>query len=217
MRRFACAAVLVLAACQGPDSEINPSVVQWMDWPAEVRAAQPFAVRLIVTQPCVARGFRDGLSADESAITFAPYFLEVNEEVLCVAPLNLTIGALDTTVMTPGLAATFARTYEVRAAAYVHAPASLMSLPIRTFGQVVVRLEDPGTARRNGAGFASVLFDNAGCRRLYPTGLYQPEDLVPLADQEQGPVSVGFVRGYFEDAPAPVCGETRVFHLVGEN
>ncbi len=29
--------------------------------------------------------------------------------------------------------------------------------------------------------------------------------------------SLGFVSGYIHDAPAPVCGETRVFHLVSRN
>ena len=219
MRRLVFAlSFIVFAACES-ETAINPATVHWMDWPAEVASGQPFLVRMLVSRPCVAHGFREGVSADESAVTFAPYFLEVNNEVLCLQAANLTIGALDTTGRAPGLSASFPRSYEIRGAADVYAGLGSLAaaLPIRTFGHVVVRPENPDGARRNAAGRASVLFDNEGCRRLYPMGVYLPEDFAPLADQNADPVSYGFVRGYFADAPAPVCGESRVFHLVSVN
>ena len=137
---FVVSCVALLASCQEPDSRIGSVMVQWMDWPAEVPARQPFTVRMIVGQPCAATGFRDGSSADQSAVTFEPYFLEVREDVLCVQRFDIAIGALDTAGRAPGLPAEFTSTYEMRAAASVAAPPALgsVALPIRTFGSVGV-------------------------------------------------------------------------------
>jgi len=222
MRRamFVVSCVALLAACQEPDSRIGSVMVQWMDWPAEVLASQPFTVRMIVSQPCAANGFRDGGSADQSAVTFEPYFLDVNEDVLCARQnsFEIAIGALDTAGLAPGLPADVARTYEMRAATWepVVQANGLGSLPVRTFGEVTVRPSGVDAVRRNAAGLASVETDDLGCVRIRPFWVGEPEDLVPL-DNQASPVFSAFVRGYYYDAAAPVCGETRVFRLVSVN
>ncbi|MGH7607636.1 MAG: hypothetical protein ACREME_09865 [Gemmatimonadales bacterium] len=221
---FAPVVLAVLVACQEPDSRIGHVIVQWMDWPAEVPASQPFAVRMIVTQPCAATGFREGSSADQSAVTFEPYFLDVSEEVLCarLQTFRIAIGALDTVGRAPGLRAEFTRTYEMRAAASVAVPqpGSLVGLPVRTFGDVTaigggLYVLDP--SRRNAGGFASVARDTLDCIRIRPLWAFPPEDDVPLDDQGVSPSATGFMRGQYYEADAPVCGETRVFHLVSVN
>lgn len=221
---FVALSLASLAACE-PDNQITPVIVQWMDWPTDVPAGQAFTVRMVVAQPCAASGFRDGTTADHSAVTFVPYFLEVREDVLCIARVsmvNIAIGALDTVGNAPGLAAAFSRTYEMRAAAPVYAGPMLLAtaLPIRTFGQVTARGEvwiyDP--TRRNAGGFASAVTDELGCVRIRPVWTFQPGDAVPLDNQDDpATVSGAFVRGYYYTVPEAVCGETRVFHLVSVN
>src|SRR5882762_9692641 len=65
-----------ICACSEPDTQAVPAVVQWMDWPAEVLSITPFTVRLVVWQQgCGFGAFRPGVSADQSAVTFTPFFL----------------------------------------------------------------------------------------------------------------------------------------------
>src|SRR6267378_2606890 len=126
----------VLAACSESNSRIDPVTVQWMDWPAEVNAAQPFRTRLVVLAVCALNPrFHPGAHADQS--------------------------------------------------------------------------------RRNAAGTVSLVTDNGGCVRVRPGGLYNPAAALVLEDQaDTVGLSYTFVRGYIYDAAAPVCGETRVFHLT---
>ncbi len=74
-----------LAACES-DLKVVPSTVQWMEWPAEVPVAEPFTVRLLVSRPgCYQGVYKPGITADQSAVTFAPYFLVKNTTpILCL-------------------------------------------------------------------------------------------------------------------------------------
>ncbi|MDP3910335.1 MAG: hypothetical protein Q8Q14_08070 [Gemmatimonadales bacterium] len=220
---FAALCLVPLAACE-PDAEINPTPVQWMEWPAEVVVATPFAVRLLVMQSCAATGFRPGASANESAVTFAPYFLETRSDVLCLQATELSLsiapGALDTVGTAPGLPADFPRTFEMRATADVFAApaAGAAALPVRTFGEVTVRLAAPDPSRRNAAGRVSLVVESPGCVRIRPYGAYQPEPSYVLDEPaDTAGVSGAFVRGYLYEPAAPLCGEARVFHLVSRN
>ena len=77
---FATSCLGLLAACE-PSAKVDPVTVQWMDWPAEVKAGQPFRTRLVVWNVCALNPqFRAGASANQSAVTFAPYFLIDNHE-----------------------------------------------------------------------------------------------------------------------------------------
>lgn len=220
---FATVCFAALGACES-DTEIGPVTVQWMDWPAEVAAGTPFAVRLVVFQPCAWTGFRAGLAVDQSAVTFAPYFLDVRQDVLCALrtppAYGLVVGALDTVETTPGLAADFPRTYEVRAAASVYAgtAGALSSLPVRTFGQVIVRPSAPDPARRNAAGIVLTEVDTLGCLRIRPLGAYRPGTALVLENlTDTASLSGVFVRGYIYEPATPLCGEPRVFHLLTRN
>lgn len=214
--------VVMLAACE-PDNEVSPATVEWMEWPAEVSAATPFPVRLLVQRPgCHPSVFRLGISADESAVTFAPYFLITSQEIICLPEalvLDVYPGAFDTVGTAPGLAASFARTFEMRAAAQVYAPPApgAADLPIRTYGEVTVRLTSPDSSRRNAAGIASKVIDNLGCVRLQPSGMFGQGSLVLEDQADTSNLSYAFVSGYIYEAAAPVCGQTRVFHLLPRN
>ena len=216
--------VAMVTACE-PNTEVSPAQVSWMEWPAEVSAATPFLVRLLVPRPgCYQNVFKLGISADESAVTFTPYFLITSHEIICVPEAGqLDVYpqlAIDTVGTAPGLAASFARTFEMRAAAQVYAPPApgVADLPVRMYGEVTVRLTGPDTSRRNGAGIVSKVIDNSGCVRLQPYGTWGPGLGLVLEDQaDTSSFSYAFVRGYIYEAPTPVCGETRVFHLVSRN
>lgn len=217
---FVAVSLVLLAACQEPESRIGTTVVHWMDWPAEVAAGQPFTVRMIVTRPCAAGEFRDGSSADQSAVTFAPYFLDVRDDVLCARTLqsvDLVVGGLDTIGRAPALPAEFSRSYEMRGSAYVAVPdaRSLADLPVRTFGEVVVRTANLDASRRNAGGDATIAADELGCLRIHPLMTFGLPG-TPLADQAST-VPGGFVRGFYADAAEPMCGESRVFHVVSVN
>ena len=218
--------VAALAACES-DLELQSGVVQWMEWPAEVVTAKPFPVRLLVPFPaCYHWVFKPGVSADQSAVTFAPYFLVRKAAPVCpptVADVTIALPypTLDTVGTAPGLAVTTARTFEMRgsAAVYLASPSpSAGGTPVRTFGDVVVRLSNPDTSRRNAAGLVFWRVDNTGCVRIRPLAYVDGGLGFVLEDQaDTVGLMYAFARGYFHDAATPVCGQTRVFHLLSRN
>ena len=226
MRVLYCVSLCaVLAAC-GSDVSIAPVTLQWMEWPAEVVAAKPFPLRLIVipVAVCQRRVFRAGISADQSAVTVAPYYLVEGAPTVCppvesaASPfLPVPFFVLDTTTLAPALATSAARTFDIRGAADVmsNAPAA-NDLPQRTFGQVTVRPSNPDTTRRNAAGIAILVRDTLGCAMVQPYRFFPSAYMLENQADTAG-VSYAFVRGYLHDAAAPVCGRTRVFHLVSRN
>jgi hypothetical protein len=213
----------VLAACES-GVDVAPAVVQWMEWPAEVPVATPFSVRLLVPRVSCRQGtFRSSVAVDQSAVTFAPYFL-LRGPAYCpptVQAIDLPYFALDTVGTAPGLDASYARTFEMRASTSVYAPTPSPSTgdqPVRTFGDVTVRLSNPDGSRRNAAGFATTFVDNAGCVRVLPARPSGADAGWVLEDQaDTMGLTYAFVRGYIHEAATPVCGQTRVFHLVSRN
>ncbi len=219
---FATICLGLLAACE-PDAKIDPVTVQWMDWPAEVNAGQPFRTRLVVWGVCALNPrFRAGASADQSAVTFAPYFLVGNDQIACLTertPALLALIAIDTAGTAPGLAAASARTYEMRAStvAFAFNAEGAQALPVGTYGKVTVRPTGADPSRRDAAGYVTPETDALGCVRIRPSGLYSPGAALVLEDQaDTVGLSFAFVSGYIYNAAAPVCGETKVFHLVSK-
>ena len=190
----------VLVACE-PDMQVTATNVGWMEWPAEVAQATRFPVRLRGGDnlPCVRRELVIAPKVDSSLVTFEPYFFYRASEQPCNALASLVAVYWDTTVNAPGLSAAYSG-YEMRAS----------SGDIRTFGEVLVGTVSTG--RTNASGGASVERDTNGCTRVKPGGLSTGYVL------ENPPDTVSqwfaFVQGYLYDATTPVCGESRVFHLV---
>jgi len=209
----------LLTACE-PNATIDPVTVQWMDWPAEVNAGQPFRTRLVVWSVCALNPqFRAGASADQSAVTFAPYFLVANDQIECLTERTrefLALIAIDTAGTAPGLVALSARSYEMRAPTLAFTlSAGGQNLSVSKFGVVVVRPSGADTSRRNAAGYVNVERDSLSCARVRPMGLYAPHAALVLEDQaDTAGLSAAFVNGYLHTATVPVCGETRVFHRV---
>src|SRR5438445_12175123 len=150
----------LLAACE-PNAKIDPVTVQWMDWPAEVNAGQPFRTRLVVWGVCAINPqFRAGASADEASVTFAPYFLVGNDRIECLTARTralLALIAIDTAGTAPGLATLSARSYEMRAPTLAFAfSAGAQHLALRKFGEVVVRRSGADASRRNAGGYANI-------------------------------------------------------------
>ena len=219
MRPAAFALCIVSLAACSDSTQIKPVTVQWMDWPWQVAAGQPFRARLVVWGVCAQNPrFRSGATADQSAVTFAPYFIIEKDQGVCVASIfqPIAIIGIDTAGMAPGLQASSA--YEMRAASFAPTMGlAQSSIPNRTFGQVSVALpfELIVVGRRNAAGFVTKEIDNAGCVRIRPTGLYQPDAALVLENPvDTAGLSGRFVRGYIYEPAAPMCGDTRVFHLV---
>ncbi len=223
MRRASFVILFAAALACEPDTHVTPVMVQWMDWPADVAADTPFRTRLVVFGVCaVSPTFRPGATADVSAVTFAPYFLGEQGDILC-ANLRSTelflITAIDTAGMAPGLSADFPRTYEMRATSSVYARSNLLdAAPVRTFGDVTVRPPSPVVdppARRNAAGFVGLETDSLGCARIRPLALYTPGAAIVLENPvDTAALSGSFVRGYIHGVDPQVCGERTVFHLV---
>lgn len=224
---FATLCIGFLAACDS-DLDVQPAMVQWMEWPAEVTAATPFSVRLVMPFPACHRWvFKPAVSSDQSAVTFAPFFLVERGDPVCLpAPAEVGVFplpflALDTVSMAPGLATTVARTFEMRGSAAVYAPTPTPGAgdsPVRTFGAVTVRLSNPDTSRRNAGGLVTMWVDDAGCVRILPGASPPAPPSLVLEDQSDTTgLNYAFVRGYIHDATTPVCGQTRVFKLVSRN
>ena len=211
-----------IAACKSDSGNtVQPVTVQWMEWPAEVAAGEPFRTRLIVWGVCAINPrFESGPSADESAVTFEPYFVLSGDPVYCLARQSaelLVAYSIDTAGMAPALSPEFPRAYEMRASASTYLVAARSDgLPVRTFGSVAVRPE-PSSTNHNAAGYVSVGVDTLGCVRVLPGWTYPPERgiVIDNADDTVGIAGV-FVRGYIYDLTVPKCGETRVFHLMSK-
>ncbi len=218
---FAAIALGLLVACDEPSGKVDPVSVQWMDWPAEVNAGQPFRTRLVVWGVCALNPrFHSGTYADQSAVTFEPYYVVDRDPIFCadLREATLLVVALDTAGTAPGLAGPASRTYEMRAGAEVLFASAAQSIPVRRFGDVTVRPTGADPSQRNGGGAVYLQVDSLGCARLAPLGLYNPNSALVLEDQaDTAELSGAFVTGYTHDAAAPVCGETRVFHVVTRN
>ncbi len=218
---FAAIALGLAVACDEPNGKVDPVSVQWMDWPAEVNAGQSFRTRLVVWGVCAINPrFHSGTHADQSAVTFEPYYVVDNDQIFCAGlrEATLLVSALDTAGTAPGLAAPASRSYEMRAGAEVFFATAAQSIPVRRFGDVTVRPTGADPAQRNGGGTVYLQVDSLGCARLSPLGLYSPNSALVLEDQaDTAGLSAKFVTGYTHDAAAPVCGETRVFHVVTRN
>jgi len=220
MRPISSVALLAFAAACEPGPDVIRTGVLWMDWPSQVVASNTFPVRLVVQRPCaLVEAFKPDARADESAVTFTPYFLGDPHGGGCVAlqTVDLSVGPanLDTTSLAPGLAGDFARTYEMRGAtgwsdAWVE----------RTFGDVAVysQVPLPTAPVRNAGGRVLMQVDTLGCVRIRPGGLYGPGTAMVLENPtDTVGLSGAFVRGYIHYPAAPVCGEAQVFHLVSRN
>ena len=214
-----------IAACKSDaGDQVQPVTVQWMEWPAEVAAGQPFRTRLIVWGVCAVNPrFQAGPSADLSAVTFEPYFLLSGDPVYCLAaqPVERLVAiSIDTAGMAPALSPELARAYEMRASAsmYVGTERAIATLPVRTFGSVTVRPGGSNSTNHNAAGYVAVGVDTLGCVRVLPAWTYGPGRgiVIDNADDTVG-IAGAFVRGYIYDLTVPKCGETRAFHLVAVN
>jgi hypothetical protein len=220
---FAAISLGLVLACGEPNDTVSPVTVQWMDWPAEVNAGQPFRTRLVVWNVCALNPqFRSGARADQSAVSFEPYFLIGHDHIACLTertPSLLALIAIDTAGTAPGLFAPSARTYEMRASTMAVAyTAGAQALPVGTYGDVTVRPSGADPSRRNAGGYATLETDSLGCVRVRPTGLYSPGTALVLEDQaDTSGLPFAFLKGYIHDAASPVCGEIRVFHLVSRN
>ncbi len=230
---FVCLALAPLAACTEPDTETVFAQVTWMEWPAEVLGATPFTVRLIGWGDVYCReveAFRSAPAVDHSAVTFEPYFLVTNDPGPCPilerwtgpdpsarGPIPILPPYFDTRSAVPGLDAQQPRSYELRAAADVQAPAGELDaapLPVRTFGEVIVRSDAASTARTNAGGSVYAYRDSVGCVELYAGGV---EYVIENPPADTASFWSAFVRGYLHTVATPVCGEARVFHLVSRN
>jgi hypothetical protein len=226
--------VLLLAvpvvACSEPDTRIEPAQVSWMEWPAEVLAATPFTVRLVgYSVSCVeVVKFVTAPTVDESAVTFEPYFLITGQPQYCrldvagasrldTASLRLIAPFFDTRAAVPGLEAQVPRTYEIRAGTDVSVFGRLEArLPVRTFGEVTVNSSVGVIDRINAGGFAYATRDSLGCVTLQPYVVY-PGYVIENPPADTATYWYGFVRGYIYEPAAPVCGASKVFHLVTLN
>jgi len=221
---FAALSLAWLLACEGPQADVSPVTVLWMDWPGEVNAGQPFRTRMVVWSVCAVNPqFRAGAQADQSAVTFEPYYLIGHDQIACLTertPTLLALIALDTAGIAPGLVAASPRTYDMRApvTAYALSTTAVPNSVLGKFGVVTVQPTGADPLRRNAAGDVVAERDTLGCVRVRPVGLYDPGAALVLEDQaDTAGLSHAFVRGFIHETATPVCGETRVFHLVTKN
>jgi len=215
-----------VVACSEPESRIEPAQVGWMEWPAEVSVATPFTARLVGYNPSCAQvqRFVATPAVDQSAVTFEPYFLITGQPNYCrldvmgsapidTASISIVAQFFDTKADVPGLEAEFSRTYEMRAGTNVSARNFLAGFPIRTFGDITVSTAQVENGRTNAGGTAYASRDSLGCVSLHPFGVF-PGYVIENPPADTAQYWSAFVRGYIYDAPAPVCGESKVFHLV---
>lgn len=210
---------LVFGCATDPDSESLAASVMWMEWPAEVLAAEPFTVRLVgFGAECreVLR-FETEPTVDQSAVTFEPYFVVSTRQQPCpLRELDPPPGTVipypsyfDTRAPVPALTPTVPRSYEMRAATQQFPGGAEPT--VRTFGDIVVRSDvaDRGATAVGGQGYA--FRDSLNCLRISPLGTAAAYVVENPPDTTS--YWMGFVRGHVHPVPAPVCGERRVLRL----
>ncbi len=220
---FAGLAAAAIVACSD-DTRVVFSQVNWMEWPAEVHVGQSFTVRLVgFNTGCGNQHFDPGMTVDDSAVTFEPFFVFSGPQQIC-PPAASTMSAAGTpptfafydfrsTVV--GLSPAAPRSYDMRAASDVSVSATAPSgIPVRTFGQIVVRSDSVDSSRTDAAGRVSASRDPSGCVRIF-AGVNQYVVENPPADTAT--FWSAFVQGYLYRSPAVVCGDSLVFHLVSRN
>ena len=220
---FACLTAVVIVACSD-DTRVVFTQVNWMEWPAEVLPAQSFSVRLVgFNSGCGNQHFDPGMTVDNSAVTFEPFFVFSGPPQICPLAQGATsfsgtppiFAFYDFRSKVSGLGAPSARSYDMRAATDVSVPASASSgIPVRTFGQIVVRSDSVDTSHTNAAGSVSASRDLSGCVRIF-AGVSQYVVENPPADTAT--FWSAFVQGYLYRPAAAVCGDSVVFHLVTRN
>jgi len=228
--RLARASVALILACTEAPARISTLGVNWVEWPADVRAADSFSVRLVGYMNCQSH-LMVSFHADLSAITAEPYALLPPENtVVCdgsEVPVDVgaVISPFDAIVVAPGLSPDFTRPFEVRAPVeYPTAQArpAAAPLPVRTFGTLTVHLDATPAIRTNAGGYVSALRDSVDCLFIVPAPLgpttFARQRLLNGYLVENPPDTTvfwdGFVRGYLYTPPSPVCGQARVFHMI---
>jgi len=245
MKRFRSLTLLAfLAGCSSasePGTTVVDAQVSWMEWPAEVVAGTPFLVRLTGYGVECREIFSFSLAPaiDNSAVTFEPYYVVSTKQQVC--PLAVSQGSasaaspaspigpnFDTLATVTGLSASTPRTYEIRAAANVSVAAATPGIPVRTFGNILVRPDTASSPHRNAGGSVSAWRDTADCLHLSPLYIVFLAHPTPAADSPIGPgfsyvvenppdttsYWSGFVQGYVYAPAKAICGDTVVFHLV---
>ncbi|HXI34262.1 MAG TPA: hypothetical protein VNH63_09290 [Gemmatimonadales bacterium] len=210
---------LLVLGCSDTDTHVLPAAVNWMEWPAEVRAGAAFNVRLVGFAPFCgpSDGFSGAPQVSDSAVTFQPYFIVPDHPSACPLTVRqatspILAPSFDTTQAVPGLPAPSARSYDIRASLAVATPGG-SAFVIRTFGTVIVRADSADTSRTAAAGQAYTSRDTLSCLRILTPGLFFPGYVVENPPDTTTYWSA-FVLGYVYTPAAPVCGEKRVFHLV---
>jgi hypothetical protein len=225
MRPALLAAVLAVPLLACENDKTIPTTVSWMEWSADVQAATPFRVRMVVYWPCAADGFRVGSSVNSSAVTLKPYFLRQNQDALCAFAepqvTDLTIGSLDTAGYGPALRVSATRVFEMRAQVFTSQIVPLLQSTadaLLPFGYVTIHPRSdplPSPARRNAGGMVRVEVDPLGCVRIRTGGAFGPKATLVLDNPADTlGLSGSFARGYIYEPAAPMCGETEVFHWV---
>ena len=212
--------VLLALGCNDAGTHVLPAAVNWMEWPAEVRAGTTFKVRLVGFAPFCGRseGFNAAPQVNDSAVTFQPYFIVPDHPDVCPLTASQVLSpfvapSFDTTQTVPGLAAPSSGTYELRASAFGPTFAASGAYVIRAFGTVTVRADSVDTSRTAAAGQAYTSRDTLSCLRILTAGLFFPGYVVENPPDTTTYWSA-FVQGYVYTPASPLCGEKRVFHLV---
>ena len=188
-------------ACTEPSNvRVLPTEPAWLEWPAEVRAAQPFAVRFVFYAPgCFPvmelRVYEERGAAD---VAFRSEWLVEGEHNPLCDP-----GFVDTVVTIVGLAATADSSYEL-------SPIHPVSQPPRPVGTILVRATGALNADRvSGLGYVVGTTDIEGCAVVQP-----PFDAPVPVENPPAAQWLGYVLGYFFTPAAPLCGQARAFHVA---
>ena len=189
---------LVLPACEADGFFVEQLTASWMEWPAEVQVGKPVSVLIVGGQVCGAEYVRRyQVDQANATILFNPYQIVPETPCISIAPVMFadSIGVTDLPV----------GTYQLQSGD-------------RVFGEVVVTPDAPDAPPLNGSGGATFVRDPDGCLRLRPAMSYMSH-FMPLQDQADTTAdwTNAFVTGHILLVANPVCGVTRVFHLLSKN
>ena len=167
----------------------------WMEWPAQVQEGAPASVLIVGGMTCGAEYVRRyEVDQINRTVLFNPYEIVPENPCVNIAP-SLFVDRIDVLDLRAG-------TYQLQSGD-------------RVFGEVVVTPDPPDAPALVGAGTATFVRDPDGCFRVRPAMTYFAH-MMPLQDQADTTAdwTNALVTGHIIEAASPICGVTRIFHLL---
>jgi len=198
-------------ACISPDeivlSETRPS---WMEWPREVRAGEPFSIRVFTYPGCgTVRPLRIDVQHSDSAITLQAFRIMRFKDFGAHEPCQTFVNDVDTLVPIWGIGGHDDRVYSINILSQDFDSTGALLHQVQSIGTILVRAVTPIDSNGIvGGGWVQGYANEAGCPLIFV-----PNKGPTLVDNAPPLPWSGFIFGHEIPSPNPSCGRAQAFHI----